>query len=430
MNTPAGPSLVGTTIDNRYDITQRIANGGMATVYRAVDGRLDREVALKILQPSMAEDPAVITKFATEAKNTAKINHPNVINVYDQGVGSAGDSNVAFLAMEFIEGHTLRDVMRTAGTVSVKETWDFALPIIRGVAAAHRIGLIHRDIKPENVLVSNDGAIKVADFGLARASTNHTGTGMALMGTVSYMSPELVTGDPADERSDVYALGILIFEMLTGTRPYTGESAVAIAIQHTNSRVPAPSSLIDGISPAVDDFVLHLTEPAPEDRPADATEVLILLEHLLENPAAAEQLAEQSSMDSAATEAFDSVATQAYEHNATKPYQEVPKPSDAPPAPPPQQQPNVTVLPPSVTSEQSPLGAMDHRQPPPRYHFREVTEQPRDFGSKKPHEPAREFAPIAGSRAAINTLLILMVAAATILLGRWMGLSLMSWLFG
>src|SRR5699024_3055382 len=166
--------------------------------------------------------------------------------------------------------------------------------------------------------------------------------------------------DPADERSDVYALGILIFEMHTGMRPYTGESAVAIAIQHTNSRVPAPSTLIDGISPAVDDFVLHLNEPAPEDRPAAATELLLLLEHLLENPAAAEQRAEQSSMDSAAPEAFDSVATQAYEHNATKPYQEVPKPSDAPPAPPPQQQPNVTVLPPSVTSEQSPLGAMDH----------------------------------------------------------------------
>ncbi len=253
---------------------------------------------------------------------------------------------------------------------------------------------------------------------------------MALMGTVSYMSPELVTGDQADERSDVYALGILIFEMLTGTRPYTGESAVAIAVQHTNSRVPAPSSLIGGISPAVDDFVLHLTEPAPEDRPADATEVLILLEHLLENPAAAEQLAEQSSADSAATEAFDTVATQAYDQNATKPYKETAKPTDIPPAPPPQPHPNVTVLPPSVMSEQAPIGAMDHRQPPSVHHSRAVTEQPRDFGNKKPHEPVREFAPIAASRAAINTLLIVMVAAATILLGRWMGLSLMSWLFG
>src|SRR5699024_6563804 len=161
VNTPAGPSLVGTTIDNRYDITQRIATGGMATVYRAVDGRLGREVALKILQPSMAEDPAVITTFATDSKTPAKLNHTTFINGYYQGVGLAGYCNVAFLAMEFIEGHALRDVMRTAGTVSVKETWDFALPISRGVAAAHRIGLIHRDIKPENVLVSNDGAIKV-----------------------------------------------------------------------------------------------------------------------------------------------------------------------------------------------------------------------------------------------------------------------------
>ena len=430
VNTPAGPSLVGTTIDNRYDVTQRIAHGGMATVYRAVDGRLDREVALKILRPNMAEDPAVITKFATEAKNTAKINHPNVINVYDQGVGSAGDSNVAFLAMEFIEGHTLRDVMRVAGSMPVKETWDIALPVIRGVAAAHRIGLIHRDIKPENVLVSNNGAIKVADFGLARAASNHTGTGMALMGTVSYMSPELVTGDQADERSDVYALGILIFEMLTGTRPYTGESAVAVAVQHTNSRVPAPSSLIDGISPAVDDFVLHLTEPAPEDRPADASEVLILLEHLLKNPAAAEQLAEQSPTDSVETEAFDAVATQAYNQSATKPHQETPKPLDTPPSAPSQQQPNVTVLPPSTPSEQEPIGAMDHRQPSSVHDSRAVTEQPRDFGNKKPHEPVREFAPIAASRAAINTLLTIMGAAVAILLGRWIGLSLMSWLFG
>src|SRR5699024_3398653 len=199
---------------------------------------------------------------------------------------------------------------RAAGDMTVEETWNITVPIVRGVAAAHRIGLVHRDIKPENVLVSTEGDIKVADFGLARAASNHTGTGMALMGTVSYMSPELVTGDQADERSDVYALGILIFEMLTGTRPYTGESAVAIAVQHTNSRVPAPSTLVPGISAAVDDIVLHMTEPSPEDRPADATEVLILIQHLLDNPAAGEQLAEHTTPDTAATEAFDKVATQ------------------------------------------------------------------------------------------------------------------------
>lgn len=432
MTTSAGPSLVGTTVDNRYDITQRIAHGGMATVYRAIDSRLDREVALKILRPNMAEDPSVIEKFEAEAKNTAKINHPHVINVYDQGVGPAGDGNVAFLAMEFMEGHTLREVMRAAGDMTVEETWNIALPVTRGVAAAHRIGLIHRDIKPENVLVSTDGDIKVADFGLARAASNHTGTGMALMGTVSYMSPELVTGEQADERSDVYALGILIFEMLTGTRPYTGDSAVAIAVQHTNSRVPAPSTLISGISPAVDDIVLHMTEPSPEDRPADATEVLILIQHLLDNPTAADQLAEHSALDDAETETFEDVATHAFDHNATRPYSDGPtetsgSPASKPPAPP---QPNVTVLPPSVTAEAPPIGAMDHYQRPPVETYRVAGQQRSDLGDKKPHDPIRAFAPITGSRAAINTLLIVMLAAATVLLGRWAGTALMSWLFG
>lgn len=432
MNTPAGPSLVGLTVDNRYDITQRIAFGGMATVYRAVDTRLDREIALKVLRPNMAENPSVIDRFEAEAKNTAKINHPHVINVYDQGVWTAGDDTVAFLAMEFVEGHTLREVMRAAGDMTVEETWNIALPVIRGVAAAHRIGLIHRDIKPENVLVSTDGDIKVADFGLARAASNHTGTGMALMGTVSYMSPELVTGEQADERSDVYALGILIFEMLTGTRPYTGESAVAIAVQHTNSRVPAPSTLVPGISAAVDDIVLHMTEPAPEDRPADATEVLILMQHILDNPAAAEQLAEQSASDEAATEAFDEDTTQPYDPNVTLPYQDASETSQSsgPPEPPTPPQPNVTVLPPSVTAEAAPLGAMNHYQREPMDSHRSFTTQQRNFGNKKPHEPARQFAPIVASRAAINTLLVMMAAAATVLFGHWAGTWIMSWLFG
>ncbi|OAV60826.1 protein kinase domain-containing protein [Enteractinococcus helveticum] len=423
MNTPAGPSLVGLTVDNRYEITQRLAHGGMATVYRAVDTRLDREVALKILRPNMAEDPAVIEKFEAEAKNTAKINHPHVVNVYDQGVGTAGNGDVAFLAMEFIEGHTLREVMRAAGQMTVEETWNIALPIIRGVAAAHQVGLVHRDIKPENVLVSNDGDIKVADFGLARAASNHTGTGMALMGTVSYMSPELVTGEQADKRSDVYALGIVIFEMLTGQRPFSGESAVAIAVQHTNSRVPAPSTLVPGISAAVDDIVLHMTEPSPEDRPADATEVLILIQHLLENPEAAEELAHQENANDA-TQVFDDVATTAFgtaerTDDSSEPHQ-----------PPPPPQPNVTVLPPSVTAEASPMGAMDH------YHRPAVEQQPvtssqvRDFGNKKQHESVRAFAPIRTSRAAIYTLLIIMAAAATVLFGNWAGSAIMRLLLG
>ncbi|HJF14862.1 MAG TPA: protein kinase [Enteractinococcus helveticum] len=426
MNTPAGPSLVGLTVDNRYKITQRLAHGGMATVYRAIDTRLDREVALKILRPNMAEDPTVIEKFEAEAKNTAKINHPHVVNVYDQGVGTAGNGDVAFLTMEFIEGHTLREVMRAAGQMTVEETWNIALPIIRGVAAAHQVGLVHRDIKPENVLVSNDGDIKVADFGLARAASSHTGTGMALMGTVSYMSPELVTGEQADKRSDVYALGIMIFEMLTGQRPFSGESAVAIAVQHTNSRVPAPSTLVPGISAAVDDIVLHMTEPSPEDRPADATEVLILIQHLLENPEAAEQLAHHEN-DHDATQVFDDVATTAF---GTAERADDSADSAGPHQPPPPPQPNVTVLPPSVTAEASPTGPMDHYQRPSVEQQAVTSPKLRDFGNKKQHEPVRAFAPIRTSRAAIYTLLIIMAAAATVLFGNWTGSAIMRLLFG
>ncbi len=391
----------------------------MATVYRAIDTRLDREVALKILRPNMADDPAVIEKFKAEAKNTAKINHPHVVNVYDQGVGTVGNGTVAFLAMEFIEGHTLREVMRAAGQMTVEETWNIAIPIVRGVAAAHQVGLIHRDIKPENVLVSHDGDIKVADFGLARAASNHTGTGMALMGTVSYMSPELVTGEQADARSDVYALGIVIFEMLTGQRPFSGESAVAIAVQHTNSRVAAPSTFVPGISAAVDDLVLHMTEPSPENRPADATEVLILIQHLLDNPESAEKLAGPVNSDD---------ATQVFDEAATRTFGAEERADDAAPPPPPQ--PNVTVLPPSVTAEASPADGMEHYHRPPADHQSAVTPQVRDFGNKKQNEPIREFAPIKASRAAINTLLIIMAAAATILLGNWAAAALMSWLFG
>lgn len=430
---PAGPSLVGLTVDDRYHITQRIAHGGMATVYRAIDTRLDREVALKILRPNMAEDPSVIEKFEAEAKNTAKINHPHVINVYDQGLGRAGNGNVAFLAMEFIEGHTLREVMRAAGRMTVEETWNIALPIIQGVSAAHRVGLIHRDIKPENVLVSRDGDIKVADFGLARAASNHTGTGMALMGTVSYMSPELVTGDQADERSDVYALGIVVFEMLTGQRPYSGDSAVAIAVQHTNSRVPAPSSLVPGISAAVDDLVLHMTEPVPEDRPADASEVLILVQHLLNNPTTAEQLADHHT-PTAATETFHDGTTRVHDPDATVPfaaaqYDEPAAPDPTEPPPPPEE-PRVSVLPPAVTAEAAPIGHTGHYQSPQGQHGATGTPQPRDFSNKKPHEPVRDFAPLNTTRAAINALLLMMAAAATVLLGHWAGSALMSWIFG
>lgn len=266
-----GDPWIGSVIDGRYRIEDRLARGGMSTVYLGRDERLGRQVALKVLFPHMAEDRKVVERFEQEARNSALISHANVVQVLDQGQ----TRETAYLVMEYVPGATLRTLLKR-GPMTPRLALTYMDAILQGLAAAHRAGLVHRDIKPENVLVSRDGRIKLADFGLARAATHHSGTS-TLMGTVAYISPELLSGDGADERADIYAIGILLYEVLTGTQPYTGDSPVRIAFQHVNSTVPAPSATVEGLAAPLDDLVRTATQSDATQRPKNADALLNLI---------------------------------------------------------------------------------------------------------------------------------------------------------
>lgn len=256
-------------IDGRYRIVERLAVGGMSTVYRAMDVRLERSVALKLLHPYLAEDPVFVERFRTEAITAAGFSHPHIVGVLDTGV----DGHTAYLAMELVQGHTLRQLLRDQGRLAPRQALALLDAIVEGLAAAHAAGLVHRDIKPENVLLSDAGQVKLADFGLARAATNQTSTGN-LIGTVAYVSPELVTGAAADARSDIYAVGIMAYEMLTGRQPFVADTPIAVAYQHVTSDVPAPSAVLPGLASDLDELVEFCTRKAPEDRPQDAEALL------------------------------------------------------------------------------------------------------------------------------------------------------------
>jgi beta-lactam-binding protein with PASTA domain/tRNA A-37 threonylcarbamoyl transferase component Bud32 len=265
--------LVGRLLDGRYRVLQRIAKGGMATVYLALDERLDREVALKVMHTNLADDDAFVQRFSREARSAARLNHHGIVQVFDQG----STHDAVYLAMELVRGGTLRDVIRSRAPLAPGEALDLLEPVLDALAAAHRSGLVHRDIKPENVLIADDGRVKVADFGLARAiDAAHSQSGQ-LFGTVAYLAPEQVELGRADARSDVYAAGVVLFEMLTGSKPFVGDTPVQIALQHVSSRVPAPSTRVTGLHPAVDQMVALATARDPQDRPADARELLMVL---------------------------------------------------------------------------------------------------------------------------------------------------------
>ncbi|MFJ2029292.1 Stk1 family PASTA domain-containing Ser/Thr kinase [Streptosporangium sp. NPDC087985] len=272
MDTTLTDPLVGKLLDGRYRVESRIARGGMATVYVALDIRLDRTVAVKVMHRSLAEDPTFVRRFIGEAKSVASLSHPNVVHVFDQGT----DGDNVYLSMEYVPGRTLRDVLRARGRLPAREALEVMIPVLAALGAAHQAGMVHRDVKPENVLLSDDGRIKVVDFGLARAieATNQTRTGV-MIGTIGYMSPEQVTSGAADVRSDVYSAGIMLFELLTGRQPYEGDTPMSVAYRHVHDTVPVPSTLLPGIPPLLDTLVAQATARDPAGRPADATALLV-----------------------------------------------------------------------------------------------------------------------------------------------------------
>lgn len=264
-------ALVGRVLHDRYLIGERIARGGMASVFKATDQRLDREVAIKVMHQGLGDDQLFTERFVREAKSAAKLNHRNVVSVFDQGT----DGEVTYLVMEYVPGRTLRDLMRDEAPMPAYRALELLEQVLIALSAAHAAKIIHRDVKPENVLITPDGEVKVADFGLARAvSAATTATGGTLIGTVSYLAPEIVTNDGTDARSDVYACGAMLYEMLTGTKPHSGDSPIQIAYKHVHEDIGAPSSVQPGIPPYVDALVARATVRDRDQRSTDARVML------------------------------------------------------------------------------------------------------------------------------------------------------------
>jgi serine/threonine-protein kinase len=267
--------LSGELIDNRYELIRIIANGGMGTIYEGLDTRLDRKVAVKIMHPHLAQDEDFIARFIREAKAAAALSHPNIVNVMDQGWNQSGIPAV-FLVMELVEGQTLRELLSKKGNFTVNETINYLAPVVSALAAAHNLGIVHRDIKPENILISEDGRIKIADFGLARGTglgQTMTAEASVILGSVSYLSPEQVQRGIADSRSDIYALGVMAFEMLTGKRPHISDSPLQIAYLHVNEDIPRVSTKINSkeakLPKELDELIFAATSRNPDDRPRD-----------------------------------------------------------------------------------------------------------------------------------------------------------------
>ncbi|MCX4980383.1 Stk1 family PASTA domain-containing Ser/Thr kinase [Streptomyces sp. NBC_00572] len=273
MDTTLQDPLVGRLLDGRYRVDARIAVGGMATVYRAVDTRLDRVLALKVMHPALATDAAFVERFIREAKSVARLSHPNVVGVFDQGAEGA----YVYLAMEYVAGCTLRDVLRERGALAPRAALDILEPVLAALGAAHRAGFVHRDMKPENVLIGDDGRVKVADFGLVRAVGSATATTGSVLGTVSYLAPEQIEHGTADTRADVYACGVVLYEMLTGGKPHSGDTPAQVLYQHLSTDVPAPSATVPGLALELDELVAAATARNPEVRPYDAVALLALL---------------------------------------------------------------------------------------------------------------------------------------------------------
>jgi serine/threonine-protein kinase len=264
--------LTGELIDGRYQLERLIASGGMASIYVAMDTRLDRLVAVKIMHPHLANDEEFVNRFIREAKAAAALSHPNIVAIQDQGWNEGG-SPAVFIVMEYIDGFTLRELLHERGSLSPDELLRYMIPVVSALAQAHQSGIVHRDIKPENILISKDGRVKLADFGLARGAqlgATMTVESSVVLGSVSYLSPEQVQRGISDQRSDIYSVGVVLFELLTGRKPYEGESPIQIAYKHVNERIPAPSTLRKDLPPSLDAIISKATSPNPDQRHKDA----------------------------------------------------------------------------------------------------------------------------------------------------------------
>jgi serine/threonine-protein kinase len=282
--------LTGNLIDGRYQLLSQMGSGGMATIYEAIDTRLDRRVAVKIMHAHLAQDEQFVGRFIREAKAAAALSHPNIVSVQDQGWNQSGVPAV-FIVMEMVVGHTLREYLTERGRIPIADGIKFLLPVLSALGAAHKIGIVHRDVKPENILVSKEGRIKIADFGLAKGAligSTMTAESSVILGSVSYLSPEQVSRGVADSRSDVYSAAITAFEIFTGSKPFEGDEPIQIAFMHVNSQVPRLSTLVENVPPALDDLIYRATRVDPDERPRDAQlfhAELLAISHAL-NPAA------------------------------------------------------------------------------------------------------------------------------------------------
>jgi serine/threonine-protein kinase len=277
--------LIGALLEQRYRVDALLARGGMSSVYRGLDTRLDRRVAIKVMDARFADDRAFVDRFEREARSAAKIHHPNVVAVHDQGVDKSPNGDLVYLVMELVDGGTLRDLINERGALDVPTALAIVEPVLSALAAAHRAGLVHRDVKPENVLIGHGGeggsTVKVGDFGLVRAiHSAGTTSASVILGTVAYLSPEQVTTGNATSPGDVYSAGIVLFEMLTGAAPYSGDNAISVAYRHVNDDVPAPATIVRNIPPELDDLVVRATRRDLAQRPVDGAAFLAEVEKL------------------------------------------------------------------------------------------------------------------------------------------------------
>ena len=269
----------GVFLQERYEILSRIGSGGMADVYKARDHKLNRNVAVKVLKPEFREDKAFISKFRTEAQSAGGLAHPNIVNVYDVGE----DNGVNFIVMELVEGITLKEYIEKKGRLTVREATSIAIQVSMGLDAAHKHQSVHRDVKPQNIIISTDGKVKVTDFGIARAATSNT-ISSSVMGSVHYSSPEQARGGYSDYKSDIYSLGITMYEMVTGHVPFDGDSTVAIAIKHLQEEIQSPRRYIPDLPYSLEQIILKCTQKSPDRRYNNMEELIRDLKESLVNP--------------------------------------------------------------------------------------------------------------------------------------------------